>query len=180
MTQRQSTDHVGHEAKLLVWVVLLIQEVLIGLGQALLTQCLLLPAKLRLQADDVFLLAKLCLTKIAQLPCCLQCCVETLLAIPRAKLTRLLRKLLGGLSKLSTLLGRSHLLSVAKLAGRFPLLQHVLIGLLIGKLRLHVLAGAKLLNTQLGSKVLLPCGEASLLIGHSRLHGLIGRKPLSL
>ena len=67
LTQRQTPNQVGHEANLLVWVVLLVQEVLVAYIQTSLCLLLLLPAVLVLQLIDGYVLGD----ALAELVCSL-------------------------------------------------------------------------------------------------------------
>ena len=71
-------------------------------------------------------------------------------------------------------LSGGHALACAKLARLLPHTLRFEVLLLVGQLRLHVLPSAKLLDTKVGCKVLLPRSESGLLVGQSRLHCLLG------
>ena len=95
MTKRQATNHVGHEAQLLVRVVLLVLEILVGLVQTLLLQRLLLPAISVLQLVDVHALTKLLLAERTHLTCASERSLKTLEAEASAVLFGLLLQLLS-------------------------------------------------------------------------------------
>ena len=73
-----------------------------GVDECLLLR-LLLTTKLVLQTEDVFLLAKLLATKLAQLTRTSHSCLQTLNAQTRTVLARLLAQLLRSLTVLSAL-----------------------------------------------------------------------------
>ena len=86
-THRRAAQDVRHELQLLIRVTLLRCKVLcFGVDERLLLR-LILAAKLVLQAEDVFLLAKLLLTQSTQLTCTGHRCLQTLKAQTCAVLT---------------------------------------------------------------------------------------------
>ena len=78
LAQWQATDKVGHEAQLLVAVVVLVLEVFVSLCKTLLLQSLLLATVSVLQLVDVHALLELLLAKLTELTSTLQSCVQTL------------------------------------------------------------------------------------------------------